>query len=228
MADQDNGDATLPPGPQGVSTDASNKATLGKMWDSWTSHPENNAAMINFGLQLMQPLGPGESQLGHFGRAIGAAGEASTANVEAQRKQEALEEQQEQAQEGLNIKEREAGAYEKIAEQRAQGKTPSAFNQRMKDQAAENRDFYEWLTGKGGKYTTEDNLWQAMQSKYPTLKSKADLMNQSGTEPYNYARQLFHRFHQSGGDQGDSSGGTPQTVVQNGMTYVLGPDGRYH
>jgi hypothetical protein len=108
--DPDN--ATLPPDqPAGTAADASQRSTLGKMWDSWTSRPENNAAMINFGLALMSPIGPGESRLGHFAQAIGAGAEGSSANVAAQEARERAAEAEDIAERKTEVEEERGGAY---------------------------------------------------------------------------------------------------------------------
>jgi hypothetical protein len=75
--------------------------------------------MINFGLQMMQPIQPGQSRLGHFGEAVGAGAEASGRNIEEQRKQEAEDVAQEQKERALDIKERETGYYGEAVHQRA-------------------------------------------------------------------------------------------------------------
>lgn len=46
-------------------------------WRAWLTNPENRASMMQFGINMLQPIGVGQSQAGHFGSALGAAGEAS-------------------------------------------------------------------------------------------------------------------------------------------------------
>ena len=45
-------------------------------WDSWLQDDKNRSALLQFGINLMQPFAPGQTGVGHFGQAIGAAGEA--------------------------------------------------------------------------------------------------------------------------------------------------------
>jgi hypothetical protein len=218
----------------GQAKDMSQQGNLRKAWDAWTSRPENNAALINFGLNLMQPIQPGQSKLGHWAESVGAGAEASGRNVTEQRKQEAEDVEQEQKQEALDIKERETDIYGKLADTKAAGGGASKISQALRQQAAENADFSSWLTGKGGKYTMEDNTWAAVQRKFPQIKTKADLY--SDPVALRYAKQLHHQsfapsIEDMGGDigaTGGAAGGQPTTVIQNGITYTLGPDGKYH
>jgi hypothetical protein len=39
--------------------------------------PENRASLMQFGISMLQPVGVGQSQLGHFASSIGQAGEAA-------------------------------------------------------------------------------------------------------------------------------------------------------
>ena len=49
---------------------------LADKWRNWIGDERNRTAMIQFGINLMQPIGYGQTPLGHLGQAIGAAGEA--------------------------------------------------------------------------------------------------------------------------------------------------------
>lgn len=44
-------------------------------WDSFLSNPDNRAALFQFGISALQPIGVGQSLLGHLGQAAGMAGE---------------------------------------------------------------------------------------------------------------------------------------------------------
>jgi len=105
-------DATLPPDVRaGQATDASQPGTLGKLWDAWTSRPENNAAMINFGLQLMQPIAPGQSRLGHWAQAVGAGAEATTRNVAAEEERQKEAEKEALAERKMTAEEELSSAH---------------------------------------------------------------------------------------------------------------------
>ena len=46
-------------------------------WKSWITNPENRASMMQMGIALMQPIGLGQTPIGHFGQALGQGGEAA-------------------------------------------------------------------------------------------------------------------------------------------------------
>ena len=46
-------------------------------WRSWIDNPGNRAALMQFGIAALQPVGLGQTPLGHLGNAIGAGAEAS-------------------------------------------------------------------------------------------------------------------------------------------------------
>lgn len=50
---------------------------LSQEWKTWLDDPQNKAALMQFGISLMQPVGLGQSALGHLGQAVGAGGEAA-------------------------------------------------------------------------------------------------------------------------------------------------------
>lgn len=62
---------------------------LAGQWRSWIDAPGNRAALLQFGISLMQPMGYGQNALGHVGQALGSAGEA----VQRQRGQQLKEEE---------------------------------------------------------------------------------------------------------------------------------------
>jgi hypothetical protein len=49
---------------------------LFQRWGDWLAKPENSAAMMQAGLELLQPRAAGQSVAGQFGQAIGAGGQA--------------------------------------------------------------------------------------------------------------------------------------------------------
>lgn len=44
-------------------------------WRSWLGDPSNRAALMQFGISLMQPMPVGQTSIGHVGTALGQAGE---------------------------------------------------------------------------------------------------------------------------------------------------------
>lgn len=56
-------------------------------WDDWMNRPGNRQALLQMGLQLMQPMALGQSVAGHIGQGIGAGGEAVDRNEAADLKE---------------------------------------------------------------------------------------------------------------------------------------------
>lgn|SRR5262245_60891501 len=76
-------------------------STLKPQWDAFLSDPGNRAAMVSFGLQLMQPIPFGGSPASQVGQAVGRAGEGA------------------RLAEALDIKQRQEDTRETAAESRA-------------------------------------------------------------------------------------------------------------
>lgn len=91
-------------------TDEPTKSIFGGVGDTLNQKifddPASRAALLQIGLNLMQPVGIGQTAGGHLAQAIGAGGEEVTREEERQRKQD-------QAEEEMAIKERQAGARER-------------------------------------------------------------------------------------------------------------------
>ena len=143
-----NNDASLPQDQQGVSSDVSQQGPLRKLWEGWTSRPENNAALINFGLQMMQPIGPGQSRFGHFGEALGAGAEASQRNVAEQQSRSETERKADLAERAAQVGEEKGAAYSEYMRNRLT-QDKYGTQQLLKKQA----DWNRWRTGKD---VTED------------------------------------------------------------------------
>ena len=59
-------------------------------WGNWVQQPENRSALIQAGIQLLQPVSPGQSTLGAIGAAIGQGAAAKDRSMQGQMEQEAL------------------------------------------------------------------------------------------------------------------------------------------
>jgi hypothetical protein len=114
-------DPTLPDDTAGKSSDASDKSTLTKMWDNWTSKPENNAALMQFGLNMMAPNVTGGGFMGHLAQGLGGGMEARDRSIAAEQEREKQEEELALKERAATAKEREVGAYEEIAKNRGAG-----------------------------------------------------------------------------------------------------------
>lgn len=51
---------------------------VAERWKSFLGDPDSRASLISFGLQLAQPMGFGQTPIGHFAQAVGAAGQTAT------------------------------------------------------------------------------------------------------------------------------------------------------
>lgn len=78
---------------------------LVKEWDRFLAQPEMRAALIQFGSNILQPVAPGDTAAGLFGRSI-ASGATAAGRVQQQ------EQQREQQQAELGLREREVAARE--------------------------------------------------------------------------------------------------------------------
>ena len=92
---------------------------LADKWRAWIGDEKNRTAMMQFGISLMQPIGYGQTPLGHVGQALGSAGEAYTrrkgqdiAEEEAASKQSLRESQAIAAEAGAAGREQTATARE--------------------------------------------------------------------------------------------------------------------
>jgi len=79
-------------------------------WDSWLERPGNRTAMLQMGLQLMQPVAIGQTPLGHIGEAIGAGGEAVARNESSDLKERVADAKMNAADERLRISQQQADA----------------------------------------------------------------------------------------------------------------------
>jgi hypothetical protein len=65
--------ASMPSAPQGA-PDTTQQAGG---WRDWIGRPDNRAALMQFGIAMLQPVGVGETPLSHAAGAVGHAGEAA-------------------------------------------------------------------------------------------------------------------------------------------------------
>lgn len=70
---------------------ASGLGDLKDKWTNWAKSPEGKANLIQMGVNLLQPIQPGQDFLGHVGTAIGAGQEAADRSKVGQMEQQRLE-----------------------------------------------------------------------------------------------------------------------------------------
>lgn len=174
-----------PAGPQDSQSSDQSNSGVRKAWDAWTSRPENNAALLQFGLAMLQPRAAGQSGIGSVANAIGQGAEASERNIASQ---QATEKQQSD----IASKSAESSARtttaKAYADQVAQGGTKKAPG--MQASLAAQKAFNSWaakpddLTGMTG-----DPVTAALAKQFPDVKSKADVLNNPAA--LKAAREMF-------------------------------------
>lgn len=195
---------TSPAGPQDSQSSDQSKPGLRAAWDAWTSRPENNAALLQFGLAMLQPRSPGQSGVGQFASAIGQGAEASDRNVAAQRAEA-------DAEANRTFKKEESGARnvtaQAYAEQVRQGATkPDKIG--AQSALRLQSDFRKWLakpedtTG-----LSVDPIVGALSKQFPGVKTKADLLSDPAAR--SAAFKLFSSQIAEPDEESDTSGGTP-------------------
>lgn len=58
------------------------KKSLSESWNEFMNQPGNMAALVQFGIKMLQPTPVGQTTLGQLGNAVGAAGEAKQRVIE--------------------------------------------------------------------------------------------------------------------------------------------------
>lgn len=64
------------------------QSDLAGQWRNWIANENNRAALMQFGVGLMQPMGFGQNVAGHVGQAIGGVGELASRRQAADLKQQ--------------------------------------------------------------------------------------------------------------------------------------------
>ena len=89
--------------------DSDQQGGLFDRWNSWIDRPGNRAAMMQFGIAMLQPMQPGENWLSHGANALGYGGEAEARVAQQQQHEDLLESQ-------ARLRESQAGAAQTRAE----------------------------------------------------------------------------------------------------------------
>jgi hypothetical protein len=202
----------------------SQQSGLKRAWDSWTSRPENNAALMNFGLSMMNPA-PGNF-LSNVGYGLGAAAEGMSANVKKQEERQQYEEGMALKEEEQARKERETDIYGQSVRQAgaraaAGGITPvKMWQARIKAQMDFDKQLDAPGTGMG------DTMWEELsKQKYPgKFKNKFEYKN---SPEYQRDREAYIKQHTSEQLAGmDLSGGTGLMPGGGGGEGALPPGAR--
>lgn len=86
------------------------QSDIAGQWKNWMANEGNRAALMQFGIAMMQPVGLGQTPLGHFGQAVGSVGELGTRREEAERKERELSSKEELRSAQAQVAEARAGA----------------------------------------------------------------------------------------------------------------------
>lgn len=202
-------DSTSPTAPSDTgSTDAST-GKFQKAWEAWNSKPENNAALLQFGISMLQPHAPGQDSIGAAANAVGSAGEAASRSIASQKAQEAADSAEEDKAAQRANQATTAGSGRITA----QAYADSVKNAALKPGGATNElrtqaSFRSWLAKPED--TTgmlADPVLGAIQKQFPDVKTKADLLANPAAKAAAYAM-----FKSQVADPGDG-GGTGDVVV---------------
>lgn len=208
--------------PGDTSSQDASKPGFQKAWSAWTSKPENNAALLQFGISMLQPRSPGQSAVGAFANSIGSAGEASgrvTAQQRLDENQTALEEdkaaQRENQATVAGSGRINANAYKTAVDnQVAGGGKGTSSTLRMQ------QGFRSWLvkpedtTGMNA-----DPVLGAVQKQFPNIKTKADLL----ADPAAKAAALRIYSTVSPVEEGDDTSGTPAPLPNPQPASTVAP-----
>jgi len=77
-------------------------------WDDWLQRPGNRTALLQMGLQMMQPVGIGQSVGGHIAQSVGAGGEAVARQETSDLKERVADAKMQAADERLRIMQQNA------------------------------------------------------------------------------------------------------------------------
>ena len=183
------------------------QSKLRQAWDAWTSRPENNAALLQTGLALLQPRSPGQSAVGQFANAIGQGAEASDRNVKAQQEEEKARAEQDVKRREADAREVTAGAYADQVKQGKEGKggDKAAAKSALQTQMA----FQKWLrTPDDATGLTSDPIVGAISKQFPNVKTKADLLADPGARQAAY--NLYKtQFAEPGDEDGSGTAAPP-------------------
>lgn len=200
-----------------TSQDAS-KPGFQSAWNKWTSRPENNAALLQFGISMLQPRAPGQSVIGAAANSIGNAGEA-VGRVNAQTRAD----------------EAQASTEEDKAAQRENQKTvaesgritANAYGRSVDNSIANpkvgtsgalrvQQDFRKWLAKPDDQTgLTTDPVVGAIQKQFPNVKTKADLLNDPAARAAAFrlfSQQMTTEPTDDGTLDSGSGGGSPAPV----------------
>lgn len=196
--------------PSTNAVDAS-KTPIHDAWQEWSSSPANNAALLQFGIAMLQPRSPGQSGIGATANAIaeggGAAGrviasqnaEDLAASTEEDRKATTAAKTSNAASTAAN-----AAAYGRSVDNSIANPKGGGLTASMRIQG----DYRKWLAKpEDALGFTSDPIVGAISKQFPEIKTKADLLANPAANA-----AAFRLFQQSVADP-SAPGDTPDPTA---------------
>lgn len=241
-----------PPVAQDTQSTDNSKSGVRKAWDAWSSKPENNASLIQFGIAMMQPRAQGQSAIGAFGNAIGEGAAASDRNVAAQNLEQDRAAQRDERTSTAEYRRAQgaaattnAAAYSRIADNTGPNAGAKALNGVMRLQQLGAQGFNKWVnTPEDNTTMTKDPILEALKKQFPGIQSKGDIL--ANPQAANAARKIFQQQAQQENPDVSADPSAPASVAPvqappsapttappvpgarwyNGQWYTRGPNGQ--
>src|SRR5688572_16624188 len=170
------------------------KPGLGDRWRNWMAQPSNRAALLQFGISMMQPIGVGQSPIGHLGQAIGQGAQAQGRQQQAEIAQETASAESARKNRGegraerlLDIKELDAKSK---AANRGKRSLSSMFKTGESGERSRKLKFWGDQFEAAGAYDEEDQLklwndpaWKSKKLKMYNEMVGGDEVGASGVAP---------------------------------------------
>jgi hypothetical protein len=200
------------------------------MYKALFADPNSRSALLQIGLNLMQPQAMGQSASGHIGQAVGEGGEAVGRIEEEELKQKQADDKLAIAQARMD-RMRDPNVMTPYQQQelglrsRAQGFAERRANiadtrEERQAKAEQNKAIQKEVEAA---VEARDSL--VLPDKHPEKLRWADKTDKQ-------IRDIIAAEH-AGAPSAETpapaaGGAQPKTVIQNGHTYTLGADGKYH
>lgn len=216
-------DNYLDPAPGDTQSTDNSKSGVRAAWDAWTSKPENNAALLQFGISMLQPRPTNQTTIGQLGTSIGDAAEASSRNIAAQQAELDREAQREERLSTAEYRGKQgdaalinARAYEQIARNQPGAGGAGGARTLLSAQLRTQQAFRAWLAKPEDPLAASlgggDPLVTAVGREFPGIKSKADLIGNPAA--LGRAAQIYSQQFADPADSPGADAGAPPAAPQ--------------
>lgn len=221
--------------PTTAATDAS-KTPIHDAWQAWSSSPANNAALLQFGIAMLQPRSPGQTGIGAAANAVAEGGGAAGRVITAQNAEDLAASTEEDRKATTAAKTSNASstaanaaAYGRSVDNAIANPKSGGLSSSMRIQG----DYRKWLAKpEDALGLTSDPIVGAITKQFPEIKTKADLLANPAANA-----AAFRLFQQSVadpvavGDAPDTGGAvtppaaiapptpTTRTIYKDGKAY---------